>query len=77
MKFGNTSRGSSFDMDRAEGGTKLVSAELRSKLDQHGESSPELLQTLWDMNIWSSADLHGIDSEVLVQVGSKQNTPSG
>jgi len=47
----------SFDMDRAEGGRPLVSAELRGKLDEHGESAPETLQMLWDMNVWSAADL--------------------
>jgi len=55
-------------MDRAEGGTALVSAELRERLSQHGAADQETLQFLWKMNVWSVADLAGVDTEALVQV---------
>ena len=61
-------KSSSFDMDRAEGGQSLVSAELRERLEQHGAADVPTLQFLWDMNIWSSADLAGVDAEALVEV---------
>jgi hypothetical protein len=61
-------RPSSFDIDRAEGGTKLVSADLGDKLSAHGASDEVTLQFLWKMNIWSVADLQGVDTETLVQV---------
>ena len=58
----------SFRIDQAEGGTALVSAELRDRLAAHGADDGETLQALWGHNIWSVADLQGIDTEVLVDV---------
>jgi hypothetical protein len=60
--------GGSFEMDRAEGGASLVSAELKERLATHGAADPETLQFLWKMNVWSVADLAGTDTEAMVHV---------
>ena len=65
---GHKSSNSSFDMDRAEGGQALVSSELHERLAAHGLADQDTLQEMWHFNIWSVADLAGVDTEVLVQV---------
>jgi hypothetical protein len=57
-------------MDRAEGGQAVVSAELHERLAAHGLADHDTLQDLWHFNIWSVADLAGVDTEALVQVGT-------
>jgi len=63
-----TGANSSFEMDRAEGGTANVSSDLRARLEMHGIADDATLQVLWNLNVWSAADLAGMDSERLVQV---------
>lgn len=58
----------SFEMDRAEGGSRLVSAELKDRLNAHGLADEATLQALWDLSVWSVSDLEGLDPERLVQV---------
>ena len=70
-------KSSSFDMDRAEGGQAQVSAELHERLAAHGLADPDTLQDLWNFNIWSVADLAGVDAEALVQVRRPSRRLSG
>jgi hypothetical protein len=60
---------SSFDLGETEkGGENKVSKELKDLLTANESGDDHTLQILWDMDVWSVADLRNIKADQLIHV---------
>lgn len=45
-----------------------VSQQLQDLLQEHDSGDPHTLQILWDIDVWSVADLRNINADQLIHV---------